>query len=99
MAGLVAIGLLIAAVARTSTGANVIGRVVFFPPAPATNLTDPTASPASPRPPPASPRAPLPAPAPVSYATDTKRDLSTTPATPIGDVDGVGDRSSNLSMG
>jgi ABC-2 type transport system permease protein len=31
MAGLVAIGLLIAAVARTSTGANVIGRVVFFP--------------------------------------------------------------------
>jgi ABC-2 type transport system permease protein len=31
MARLVAIGLLIAAVARTSTGANVIGRVVFFP--------------------------------------------------------------------
>jgi ABC-2 type transport system permease protein len=31
MAGLFAIGLLIAAVARTSTAANVVGRVVFFP--------------------------------------------------------------------
>jgi hypothetical protein len=86
MAGLVAIGLLIAAVARTSTGANVIGRVVFFPPAPATNLTDPTASPASPRPPPAIRLTARPPPRagtcqlrhrhqtrPVDYASDTNR--------------------------
>ena len=31
IAGLFAIGLLLAAVARTSTAANVIGRVTFFP--------------------------------------------------------------------
>ena len=35
---------------------------------------------------------------PVDYASDTKRDLSPTPATLIGDVDGVGDRLSNLSV-
>jgi ABC-2 type transport system permease protein len=31
MAGLFVIGLMVAAIARTATGANVIGRVVFFP--------------------------------------------------------------------
>jgi hypothetical protein len=35
---------------------------------------------------------------PVGYANDTKPNLSATPATPIGAVDGVGDRSQNLSM-
>jgi hypothetical protein len=34
----------------------------------------------------------------VSYASDPRRDLSATPATPIGDVDGVGDRPTTLSM-
>src|ERR1700723_1040445 len=36
--------------------------------------------------------------APVSYARDPERHLSPTPATPIGAVDGVGDRTGNLSM-
>jgi hypothetical protein len=35
---------------------------------------------------------------PVTYAIDTKRILSPTPSTPIGAVDGVGDRSSILSL-
>jgi hypothetical protein len=34
----------------------------------------------------------------VGYASDPKPELSATPATPIGDVDGVGDRSTILSM-
>jgi hypothetical protein len=34
----------------------------------------------------------------VGYANDRKRDLSATPLTLIGDVDGVGDRPVNLSM-
>jgi hypothetical protein len=43
----------------------------------------------------ASPRTPD---RPVGDATDTKRSLSATPSTPIGAVDGVGDRSQNRSM-
>jgi hypothetical protein len=39
-----------------------------------------------------------PAPRHVTYATDTKRDLSPTPQTPIGAVNGVADRSRNLSL-
>jgi hypothetical protein len=35
---------------------------------------------------------------PVGYASDPKAYLSATPATPIGAVDGVGDRMWNLSM-
>ena len=38
-------------------------------------------------------------PRPVGYASDTKRDLSPTPPTSIGAVDGVVDRCANLSMG
>jgi hypothetical protein len=34
----------------------------------------------------------------VAYANDPKRDLSATPLTPLGDVDGVADRSRILSM-
>jgi hypothetical protein len=34
----------------------------------------------------------------VTYATDTKRRLSPTPAIPIDDVDGVADRPGNLSL-
>jgi hypothetical protein len=37
-------------------------------------------------------------PAPVTNATDTKRDQSATPETPIGAVDGVADRSRKLSL-
>jgi hypothetical protein len=36
---------------------------------------------------------------PVTDAADMLRHHSPTPATPIDDVDGVGDRSQNLSMG
>jgi hypothetical protein len=35
---------------------------------------------------------------PVGYASDSKGDLSSTPATPIGVVDGVGDRWRILSL-
>ena len=35
---------------------------------------------------------------PVAYAIDPKRDLSPTPLTPIGDVDGTGDRFTVLSL-
>jgi hypothetical protein len=35
----------------------------------------------------------------VAYASDSKRDLSPTPATPIGDVHGVADTTPSLSMG
>jgi hypothetical protein len=35
---------------------------------------------------------------PVAYASDTKRNLSATPPTPIGDVNGVADRTPIGSM-
>jgi hypothetical protein len=37
-------------------------------------------------------------PLPAGYASDTKRNLSPTPATLIGDVDGVGERRRDLSV-
>ena len=69
----------------------------FAPPAPPhPQHAHPNVSPQRkrPRPRPVS-RAPV---VPVTYASDMKRDLSATPATLIGAVTGVGDRSAILSM-
>ena len=56
---------------------------------PLTNSTDPHPAAHLRRQPPAHP---------VGYASDRNPNLSATPATPIGRVDGVGDRTSDLSM-